>query len=40
MKDVQKDHTTIMKITKIEYDTDLDDNVFTKRFLKRSVKDE
>ncbi len=40
MKDVQKDHTTIMKITKIEYDTDLDDSVFTKRFLKRSVKDE
>jgi len=40
MKDVQKDHTTIMKITKIEYDTDLDDSVFTKRFLKRSVKDD
>ncbi|MBN2297582.1 MAG: outer membrane lipoprotein-sorting protein [Deltaproteobacteria bacterium] len=40
MKDVQKDHSTLMKITKIEYDTDLDDTVFTKRFLKRSIKDE
>ncbi|HPJ95562.1 MAG TPA: outer membrane lipoprotein-sorting protein [Deltaproteobacteria bacterium] len=38
MKDVQKDHTTIMKITKIQYDTDLDDNVFTKRYLKRRLK--
>ncbi|MGC9325268.1 MAG: outer membrane lipoprotein-sorting protein [Desulfomonilia bacterium] len=38
MKDVTKDHTTIMKITKIEYDTDLDDSVFTTRYLKRSVK--
>jgi len=40
MKDVQKDHTTLMKITKIEYDTDIDDKVFTKRYLKRNVRDE
>jgi outer membrane lipoprotein-sorting protein len=40
MKDVQKDHTTILKITKIDYDTDLDDKVFTKRYLKRRVKGE
>lgn len=38
MKDEQKNHTTIMKITKIQYDTDLDDKVFTKRYLKRRVK--
>jgi len=38
MKDVQKKHTTIMKITTIRYDTDLDDKVFTKRYLKRRVK--
>ncbi len=40
MKDVQKDHTTVMKITSIEYDCDLDEAVFTKRFLKRRLKDE
>ena len=38
MKDVQKNHTTFMKITEIRYDTDLDDNVFTKRYLKRRIK--
>jgi len=38
MKDVQKKHTTIMKITTIRYDTDLNDKVFTKRYLKRRVK--
>ncbi|MDT8273961.1 MAG: outer membrane lipoprotein-sorting protein [Desulfomonilia bacterium] len=38
MKDVTKDHTTIMKITEIVYDTDLDDSVFSTRYLKRNVK--
>lgn len=40
MKDVQKNHETVMEISEIEYDTDLDDTVFSKRFLKRSVKGE
>jgi len=38
MKDVTKDHTTIMKISKITYDTGLKDEIFTERYLKRDVK--
>jgi len=38
MTDVTKSHTTIMKITKIEYDKNLEDSIFTERYLKRSVK--
>ncbi|HPI93503.1 MAG TPA: outer membrane lipoprotein-sorting protein [Deltaproteobacteria bacterium] len=38
MTDVTKNHSTIMKITKIEYDKNLEDDIFTERYLKRSVK--
>ncbi len=40
MKDVQKNHQTVMEISEITYDADLDDNVFSKRYLKRNVRDE
>jgi outer membrane lipoprotein-sorting protein len=38
MTDVTKNHTTVMKISKIEYDTNIEDDIFTERYLKRSVK--
>lgn len=38
MTDVTKSHTTVMKISRIEYDTNLEDSIFTERYLKRSVK--
>ena len=38
MTDVTKSHTTIMKITRIEYDKNLEDDIFTERYLKRNVK--
>lgn len=38
MTDVTKDHTTVMKIAKITYDTGIKDEVFTDRYLKRDVK--
>lgn len=38
MTDVTKGHTTIMKITRIEYDKNLEDDIFTERYLKRNVK--
>jgi len=40
MTDVTKDHTTVMKIMKITYDTGIKDEVFTDRYLKRDVKGE
>jgi len=38
MKDVQKDHQTIMKLGELKFDVNLEDNIFTQRYLKRSVK--
>jgi len=35
MKDVIKNHSTIMEFTKIEFDKGLSDDIFTERFLKK-----
>ena len=35
MKDVQQNHTTTMKLVKVKHDKGLDDNVFSKRNLKK-----
>jgi outer membrane lipoprotein-sorting protein len=35
MKDVIKDHSTVMEFTKIEFDKGLSDDIFTERFLKK-----
>ena len=38
MKDVQKDHQTIMKLGELKFDLNLEDKIFTQRYLKRSVR--
>ena len=35
MKDLKKNHSTVMKITDIKFDQGLKDNLFSKRYLKR-----
>lgn len=37
MHNVQKDHTTIMKLSDIEYDTGISDNLFTERTMQRGL---
>ncbi len=39
MKDVQKNHQTIMKIEDIKFDVGLEDKIFSQRYLKRSIKE-
>ncbi len=38
MKDVQKEHKTIMTMEDIEFDVGLDEDTFTQRYLKRRVR--
>jgi len=38
MKDIQKDHQTIMKLGELKFDVNLEDKIFTQRYLKRSVR--
>jgi len=39
MKDVQKNHQTIMKMEDLKFDVGLEDKIFSQRYLKRSVKE-
>ena len=40
MRDVRKDHQTILRIEDPKFDVGLQDDIFSERNLKRKVKDE
>ena len=40
MTDVKKNHKTVMKMEDIKFDNNLEDSIFTKRYLKRRIKGE
>jgi len=40
MKDVRKDHQTILRVEDVKFDIGLAEDIFSDRNLKRKVKDE
>ncbi len=40
MTDVKKNHKTVMKMEDMKFDNNLEDSIFTKRYLKRRIKGE